>query len=254
MGELVKALKTRKQVIKGEELFLLEDWEVVKKDLSPSKEYIVTLTGSIVIISSLIAYFIQSDNQSDNLIVEFSNLVKSFLEFVQPFVWYLVGTTVAKSILHSKENSEKEISIIRNAYFYYYGQYCIVFLIWFYFSNMLIDIGKVRFDCWKHLSIGQIVLDIRHYPCSHVSQGLFSYIGYFGVLLKIFVSFKLAYLTFWVIPDKLNLIAKIDKFSRAKYAMRYLLSSIWHTIRILFFIVISVGIVLGIKYVFDKGF
>ena len=89
-SELVKALKTRKSIIQGQELYVLEDWEVIKRGYLPSKMLALTL----VVASSLPAWILSKilfstvSNISDDFKREFASVRENVDSFLVPLVIY----------------------------------------------------------------------------------------------------------------------------------------------------------------------
>jgi len=117
-SNLSKSLKTRKEILAGNKLYELEDWQVIKEGFLPAKDMAVRLSILAFIPAWLASAFFGSVNISDKFLKEFYSLKEILDNFTLPFLIYLSVYFGAKYIFKKERRSSSNIVYAQRLFTY----------------------------------------------------------------------------------------------------------------------------------------
>lgn len=131
IGTFFRSLKTRQAILKGEELYKDQDWEVNKKGFVSAREFIITLSITAVLPSVLIKNIFQEDTYSYGRRGAVSDAFDVLRDFLLPFVIFLIATTAATIVLKKSGRTSENVEACRKAFMYLTGTYTFYYLLFF---------------------------------------------------------------------------------------------------------------------------
>lgn len=127
IGTFFRSLKTRSEILNGQELYKLEDWEITKRGLVTAREFLLTLS----VVAVLPAIIIKNVFQEDYYVSDMHNALDTMNDFLLPFIIFLVASTAAIIVLEKKFRTPANKEICRRAFMYFTGSHTFLYLLLF---------------------------------------------------------------------------------------------------------------------------
>lgn len=232
-SDLIKAFKTRKAILSGNELYKFEEWEVVKNNYLPAKEMAINLSFIAFIPAWIFSKIFIEASIDDPFKDAFISAKGTLDDAFMPLIIYISIYFGAKYI-YPKEKRNAENVFFAQRYFMYkiYSK-----LFWpIVVLNLFLSILPALFN--GHIVFGRLLRDAPEYFI----------IPFFAIyiILGVYIFLRSLYMQYYTLPKEVLLLKNItyNKVFLVKFWGKYWLNTAFALI-IIQVIILALSLAMG---------